>query len=637
MISDLAHEYGDVVTIQGDPRVYGRLYVGTNGRGILYADIHTPQTNLPGGWSTQDIGSVGSAGAAGSPAAGTWELTGGGAGIAGTADTFRFAYTTLSGDGTITAKVMGVPNASPANNNALAGVMIRNDLTAGSAQALMAMTPGSVNGAVFDYRSTTGGSIGSANATTGVWNPYWVRLTRSGSTFTAYRSADGTTWTQVGAAQTIAMNSTVYVGLATTASDNNQVNTSNFQNVSVAGVSDPPPTVGTPASASPSTVVGTTTSLSALGADNNGEAALTYTWSATGPGAVTYSANGTNAAKNSVATFSKAGAYSFTVTIRDAGGSTVTSNVNVTVIRTLTSVGVTPATATVNTNATRQFTATAYDQFAQSMASQPTFTWSIASGAGAVNPSGLYTAPASAGSATIRATSAGVSGTASITVVATGIPSAPSGLTATAASSGQVNLTWNDTANNETGFIIDRATNASFTAGLVSVSVGANVTSRSITGLSPGVYFFHVRATNAAGDSANSNTASAKAWVIYQAEAATRGGGVTIDTNHAGYTGSGFANFPKSGGYLDWTVSTAAAGTYSLGFRYALASGTRNVQLTVNGVAISGGLTFTSSNSWSSWVTVNLTVNLAAGANTIRLMSTGQDSGNIDSLSVTPV
>ena len=57
MISDLAHEYGDVTVIQGDPRVYGRLYVGTNGRGILYADIHTPPANLPSGWGTQDIGS----------------------------------------------------------------------------------------------------------------------------------------------------------------------------------------------------------------------------------------------------------------------------------------------------------------------------------------------------------------------------------------------------------------------------------------------------------------------------------------------------------------------------------------------------------------------------------------------------
>ena len=172
-ISDLAHQYGYTNLIQGDPRIYGRVYLRR--RGLVYGDIHTSPTSLPSGWSTQDIGAVGSAGAAGSPATGAWELTGGGAGITSTSDEFRFAYTTLNGDGSITARVMGVPSDNPSNHNALAGVMIRNSLNANSAQVLMAMTPGSVNGAVFKYRSTTSGSTSSASSS-GVWNPYWVRV-----------------------------------------------------------------------------------------------------------------------------------------------------------------------------------------------------------------------------------------------------------------------------------------------------------------------------------------------------------------------------------------------------------------------------------------------------------------------------
>ncbi len=97
---------------------------------------------------------------------------------------------------------------------------------------------------------------------------------------------------------------------------------------------DAAPTVVTAAAASPSPVTGTTTNLSVLGADaGTSEANLTYTWSATGPAPVNYSANGTNAAKNTTATFNKTGTYNFLVTIRPIWpGASITSAVNVTVI-----------------------------------------------------------------------------------------------------------------------------------------------------------------------------------------------------------------------------------------------------------------------------------------------------------------
>jgi hypothetical protein len=110
--------------------------------------------------------------------------------------------------------------------------MIRNDLTANSAHSFMAMTPGSVNGAVFQSRSSAGSST-STTSFTGVWNPYWVRLTRTGNSFKAERSADGASWVQVGSTQTIAMNASVYFGLAVTASDNSQLDIATFDNVAV--------------------------------------------------------------------------------------------------------------------------------------------------------------------------------------------------------------------------------------------------------------------------------------------------------------------------------------------------------------------------------------------------------------------
>jgi hypothetical protein len=177
------------------------------------------------------------------------------------------------------------------------------------------------------------------------------------------------------------------------------------------------PTIATAASASPNPVTGTTATLSALGADDNGESNLTYTWATTGtpPAAVTFSANGTNAAKNTRATFTKAGSYTLRVTLKDAGNLTATSSVAMTVNQTLTSVVLSPTSASIPISTTRQFTATARDQFTASLATQPTFTWSV-SGVGTITTSGLFTAGTTAGSSTVTAASGGVKGTASVTV-----------------------------------------------------------------------------------------------------------------------------------------------------------------------------------------------------------------------------
>ena len=75
-----------------------------------------------------------------------------------------------------------------------------------------------------------------------------------------------------------------------------------------------------------------------------------------------------------------------------------------------------PASVTLHEDQTEQFSAAGFDQFADPMELSPNFTWAVLSGDGAVDATGLYTAPAATGSETIRASSGSISGTATVTV-----------------------------------------------------------------------------------------------------------------------------------------------------------------------------------------------------------------------------
>jgi len=184
---------------------------------------------LPTRWSSADIGNIGIAGSACYLSQYlVYLLKGSGSDIGGTADAFRYAYFTIAGDDQIVARVAAQDATDPNNK---AGIMIRENTSAGSRNAYIGITSG--NGAFFQYRSATGGST-TTNTVAGPKAPYWVKLVKSGPNFAGYISSNGTSWAQVGPIINLGFGAitATYGGYAITSHNNTVLSSANFDNFS---------------------------------------------------------------------------------------------------------------------------------------------------------------------------------------------------------------------------------------------------------------------------------------------------------------------------------------------------------------------------------------------------------------------
>ena len=164
--------------------------------------------------------------------AGTYTMTASGADIWDTADEFHYAFKTLTGAGSIVARIDSVENT---NGWAKAGVMIRETLEPGSAHAFACMTPS--NGVAFQGRYTAGGSSFTTSQG-GITAPRWVRLERDvAGNFAVSHSANGTAWDPVQNAtpESIPMSASVSIGLVLTSHDENATCEAVFSNVTMTG------------------------------------------------------------------------------------------------------------------------------------------------------------------------------------------------------------------------------------------------------------------------------------------------------------------------------------------------------------------------------------------------------------------
>ncbi|MEH0428611.1 carbohydrate-binding protein [Streptomyces stelliscabiei] len=136
---------------------------------------------------------------------------------------------------------------------------------------------------------------------------------------------------------------------------------------------------------------------------------------------------------------------------------------------------------------------------------------------------------------------------------------------------------------------------------------------------------------------AASGTAAQAASARYEAEVSPAVCTGTIDSDWAGYSGSGFCNGTNAAGaYAQFTVTAPASGTATLSVRFANGTtGARAASVTVNGTT-AATTSFESTGTWTAWTTKTLTVPVTSGSNVIRVNPTAATGlPNIDYLDAT--
>jgi len=171
-----------------------------------------PPTPCPSPYTCADVGTPAPAGNQSfDPGSGTWTINAGGADITGTSDQFRFISQPVTGDGNLGARVASQANTS---TNAKAGVMLRATSDPGSPYYAVLVSPGA--GIKVQERSTQGGTTTKLANPAGTV-PAYLEVSRTGSTFTASTSTNGTTWSPIaGSAATLNLGGSPLGGLAAT-------------------------------------------------------------------------------------------------------------------------------------------------------------------------------------------------------------------------------------------------------------------------------------------------------------------------------------------------------------------------------------------------------------------------------------
>ncbi|MEV7723421.1 CBM35 domain-containing protein [Streptomyces sp. NPDC087917] len=130
------------------------------------------------------------------------------------------------------------------------------------------------------------------------------------------------------------------------------------------------------------------------------------------------------------------------------------------------------------------------------------------------------------------------------------------------------------------------------------------------------------------------------ATVTLEAESAVLSGGVRAESEHPGFTGSGyvggFTDGNKGSASVAFAVPSASAGTGSVAIRYANGTGgAQTLSLYANGSKVRQ-ISLPATANWDTWGMLQESLPLAKGANTVTLSFTTTDSGNVNIDRLTP-
>jgi exo-1,4-beta-D-glucosaminidase len=228
--------------------------------------------------------------------------------------------------------------------------------------------------------------------------------------------------------------------------------------------------------------------------------------------------------------------------------------------------------------------------------------------------------------------------TATVTIPAGGggnpePPPAPVNLRTTSVTASSVGLAWDPGAGTVeiAGYVVERDGNP------VGTPTGTTFTDTTVSGGT--AYTYRVLARDLAGNVSQPSaalTVTTPGSSRVEAENATISQGL-VESNHAGFSGTGFVNYDNVvGSFVEFTVNAAAAGPAAVRIRYANGTAVnRPMDILVNGTTAAAGVTFPGTGAWPTWATNTLTLNLQAGPNTIRARATTANGGpNVDYLEV---